>query len=671
MRASPVYPAWSGKTHELIRCDDAQLRTRISTVPRLQQLWVALFLCAAVATASASVTFKNLTSFDGTDGNDPTTMNLVQGIDGELYGTTQYGGTENLGTVFKISSTGTLTTLWNFCKESGCPDGDRPVTGLTVVPGGDLYGTTYAGGAHNGGVIFKITPTGVLTVVHSFCASFGCADGVNPEAPLVLATDGNLYGTTVLGGVGGCGGCHGGGIAFRISLSGTFAKIHDFCTGTCAEYANPSNVLVQASDGNFYGEMTGRSGYYDGNVFRMTPAGKVTVLYTFCKLTNCADGVFPQGGLVQGANGDLYGTTQAGGKYNDGTFFAITLAGTPTTLHSFDYVTAGNLGADEIAGVILGNDENFYGVATEGGEGCTFGCGTVFKVTPTGVLTTLHEFQDLSDGALPWGLVQDTSGAFYGATPVGPYTGKNLGTVYTVGDGLAPFVELVTNYGPVGKTIDILGQGFTGATGVTFDGVKATFDNVSNTYMTVTVPSGALTGTVTVTTFTNTYRSNTIFKVTPQFTSFSPAAGAVGSTVTLTGVSLTQTSSVMIGGLAATFKVGSDTKLTATVPAGAKNAQSIVITTAGGTTSKGPFAVEPHIASFSPTSGAVGTEVTVSGTTFTGASKVTFDGVDATSFEVINDSEVKAIVPSGAKTGPIGITTPGGTATSSTNFTVN
>lgn len=361
-------------------------------------LGVAL-LCVVASIATASVTFKNLVNFNGADGNSPSNVILVQGIDGEMYGTTQYGGTANLGTAFKINAAGTLTTLWSFCKQSGCPDGDRPVAGLTVVPGGDLYGTTYAGGAHNGGVVFKITPAGALSVVHSFCGSFGCADGLNPQAPLLLASDGNLYGTTLLGGVGGCGGCHGGGTAFRISLSGAFAKIHDFCTGTCSDASNPSNVLVQATDGNFYGEMTGRSGYYAGNVFRMTPAGKVTVLYTFCKLTSCTDGVFPQGGLVQGANGDLYGTTQSGGKYNDGIFFAITLAGTPTTLHSFDYVTAGNLGADIDSGVILGNDGNFYGASAEGGKGCVFGCGTTFKITPAGVLTTLHEFQNISDGA--------------------------------------------------------------------------------------------------------------------------------------------------------------------------------------------------------------------------------------------------------------------------------
>ena len=433
--------------------------------------------------------------------------------------------------------------------------------------------------------------------------------------------------------------------------------------------------LMQASDGNFYLTDTGRDGYSDGNIWKITPAGKGTKLYGFCQLTNCADGDFPGGPLVQGANGSLYGDAMGGGEYGDGTFFELTLAGKLTTLHSFNYMTAGNLGSDPNSSVILGNDGNFYGVVAFGGEGCVSGCGTVFKMTPAGGLTTLHEFQDVHDGSGPWGLMPDTSGAFYGATPVGcsPFVSgcTNYGTLYSVSDGLVPFVELITNYGAVGNTIDILGQGFTGATGVTFDGVSAKFDNLSDTYMTVTVPTGALTGTVTVTTFTDTYKSNKIFLVRPQFTSFSPAAGAVGSTVTLTGVSLTQTSSVMIGGVGATFKVVSDTKVTATVPAGAKNAESILITTAGGSASKGPFAVEPHISSFTPTSGPVGTEVKISGTTFTGASKVTFGGVDATSFEVVNDSQVDAIVPSGAKTGPIEITTPGGAGTSATTFTVN
>jgi uncharacterized repeat protein (TIGR03803 family) len=638
----------------------------------LSKFSTLMLLCTAATLASASPTFQALVSFKGTNGSDAAYYDLIQGVDGELYGTTQLGGTYNQGTVFKIDSAGNLTTLWNFCQVSGCPDGNHPAAGLTIITGGNLYGTTYYGGAHGAGTVFKITPAGVLTTVHSFCndpIGSSCIDGANPAAQLLLAADGNLYGTTVLGGTGGCPGCHGGGTAFKMSLSGAFTKIHDFCTGTCTDYGNPSNPLMQAADGNFYGEIYGRYAYYAGNIFRMTPAGKVTLLYTFCKLTNCTDGVFPSGGLVQGANGNLYGTTAGGGQYNDGEFFEITTTGTLTVRHSFANAT-GNLGLTSNSGVILGFDGNFYGVTYQGGTGnCVFACGSVFSMTPTGSLTTLYSLNGNPDGTGPWGLVQDTNGPFYGTTLSGG--ASNIGTVYTLADGLGPFVKLVTTNGKVGTTIDILGQGFTGATGVAFDGVPATFSIVSGAFITAVVPHGALTGTVTVTTSAATYQSSKKFKVTPQLTAISPAGAIVGATVTLTGVSLTQTSGVTIGGKAAAFAVVSDTEVTAVVPAGAKTGQGITIKTAGGSASKGPFAVDPNITGFTPTSGPVGTEVTITGTTFTGTSKVAFGGVDATSFQVINDSEVKATVPTGAATGPIAITTSAGTATTSTNFTVN
>lgn len=638
---------------------DMQLRRKLVRLPGTgaRSSLVTALLCAFTSIASASATYKDLVNFDTTNGQNPIQMTLVQGIDGDLYGTTELGGTYGYGTVFKISPSGTLTALWSFCEKKNsngfCADGDQPMAGLTLVIGGDLYGTTFGGGEHNAGTVFKITPAGELTTVYSFCSLGGCADGLNPNSgtALIQGTDANLYGSTSKN-------------FFRLTPAGKLTTLYTY-PSFAVQY--PTGVL-QASDGNFYITVSGGVAQ-NGFILKITPAGKAATLYSFCSLTKCLDGANPGGPLVQGANGNFYGTTANGGKYGNGTFFELTLAGKLTTLHSFDYGTAGNLGADENSGLILGADGNFYGVASEGGEDCVFGCGTLFRMTPAGMLTTVYEFTGGNFSWGPWGIAQDTDGTFYGTTTNGGP--KSIGTVYSVSDGLAPFVELVTNYGPVGKTIDILGQDFTGATGVTFDGVKATFDNLSNTYMTVTVPSGALTGTVEVTTFTATYKSKTIFKVTPQFTSFAPAATAVGGTLTLTGVSLTQTSSVTIGGVAATFKVVSDKEVTAVVPAGAKNGQSIVITTAGGSTSKGPLAVEPKITSFTPTSGPVDTEVTISGTTFTGTSKVTFDGVEATSFEVVNDSEVKALVPSGAKTGAIGITTAGGTATSSANFTVN
>jgi hypothetical protein len=242
---------------------------------------------------------------------------------------------------------------------------------------------------------------------------------------------------------------------------------------------------------------------------------------------------------------------------------------------------------------------------------------------------------------------------------------------YSLDVGLKPLVNLITWTATVGKTVEILGQGFTGTTGVSFNGIAAKFKNVSDTYMTATVPAGALTGPVTVTTFTSSLPSNRSFLVTPQINSFTPASGVVGTSVTITGVSLTQTTGLTIGGKAASFKVKSDTQVTATVPAGAKTGKTITITTPGGTASStAKLVIEPSIKSFTPTSGPVGTSVTITGNSFTGTTQVTFGGIVATSFKAVGDTKVDALVPTGAKTGPITVTTAGGTGTSSSNFTV-
>lgn len=593
MKNAQVRQTLTHKNFASVTSHDGLSHNRGRATSMLPAFSILILLCTVATLASASPTFKALVSFNGTNGSDAANYDLIQGVDGELYGTTQIGGTYNQGTVFKIDSAGNLTTLWSFCQVSGCPDGNRPAAGLTIVTGGNLYGTTYYGGAHGAGTVFKITPAGVLTTIHSFCAQpvgSSCVDGANPSAQLLLAADGNLYGTTVLGGTGGCPGCHGGGIAFKISSSGTFKKIHDFCTGTCTDYGNPSNPLMQASDGNFYGEIYGRYAYYSGNIFRMTPAGRVTLIYPFCKLTNCTDGVFPSGGLVQGANGNLYGTTSGGGQYNDGEFFEITTSGTLTVLHSFANAT-GNLGLNPNSGVILGFDGNYYGVTYQGGTGsCVFACGTVFSMTPTGALTTLYSLDGNPDGTGPWGLVQDTNGPFYGTTLSGG--ASNIGTVYSLDDGLGTFAKLVTINGKVGATVDILGQGLTGTTGVKFGTGSATkFTVVSDTFLTVVVPTSGTTGAVTVMTPGGTLTSSQSFKVMPVITSFTPTAGPVGTQVTITGGGFTGATKVTFGGVkATTFTVNSAAQITADVPTGAKTG-AIAVTTIGGTGSKGTFTV--------------------------------------------------------------------------------
>jgi large repetitive protein len=196
------------------------------------------------------------------------------------------------------------------------------------------------------------------------------------------------------------------------------------------------------------------------------------------------------------------------------------------------------------------------------------------------------------------------------------------------------------------------------------------FDIGSDTYLTATIPAGALSGPVTVATPTGTRSLNRNFLVKPQVESFSPPSAVVGSTVTITGVSLTQTTLATVGGKAASFSVISDTEVTATVPAGAKTGDAISVTTAGGTASStAKLVVEPEITSFAPKKGPVGASVTITGHNFTGATAVTFGGV-AAAVTVVNDTKIDAQVPPGAVTGPIAVTTAGGTGTSTTSFTV-
>jgi uncharacterized repeat protein (TIGR03803 family) len=399
----------------------------------------------------------------------------------------------------------------------------------------------------------------------------------------------------------------------------------------------------------------------------VTATGAITVLHTFKGYPT--DGNRPLGILVQGTDGNFYGTTYHGGTTNNnGTVFKISPTGAYSLLYSFNYGN-GNFDAQlPLAGLTLGTDGSFYGTTGNGG---TKNAGAIFKITPAGAEKVLYSFCSVTcnDGfgaATP--LVLHTDGKFYGNT-----NGNSLGgaVFYSFDVGFKPLVDLVTWSAKVGKTVEILGQGFTGTTKVSFNGVSAPFTNLTDTYMTATVPAGATTGTVTVTTFTNTMKSNRAFLVTPQITSFTPASGIVGTPVTITGVSLTQATKVTIGGKAATFTVKSDTQVTTTVPAGAKTGMKITITTPGGiANSPLAFAVVPSITSFSPASGPVGTSVTITGNSFTKATSVTFGGVAATSYQVISDIEVKALVPTGAVTGPIAVTTPGGTGTSATNFTV-
>ncbi|HSZ00753.1 MAG TPA: choice-of-anchor tandem repeat GloVer-containing protein [Terriglobales bacterium] len=245
-----------------------------------------------------------LHSFAGTpDGEDPRSV-LVRDAAGNLYGTTQYGGTNGgYGTVFKLDANGKLTLLYSF---AGTPDGDDPYAGLLRDKAGNLYGTTQYGGTNGGyGTVFKLSPKGKVTLLHSFA---GTPDGVNPLAGLLLDGAGNLYGTTYYGGTNG-----GFGTVFKLSTKGKLTLLHSFAG--MPDGQNPYARLIRDAAGNLYGATFygGTSGY--GTVFKLDTGGKLTVLHSF---NDAPDGAHPIGGLVLDKAGNLYGTTSDGGDLRCG-----------------------------------------------------------------------------------------------------------------------------------------------------------------------------------------------------------------------------------------------------------------------------------------------------------------------------------------------------------------
>jgi uncharacterized repeat protein (TIGR03803 family) len=549
-------------------------------------LWKTIGLvgvfCAAAVVASPGQTFTSLVSFNGTDGEHPV-GSLVQGLDGNFYGTTAEGGADTscnfgsgCGTVFKITPGGTLTTLHSF----DGTDGSNPYAGLVLATDGNFYGTTVAGGAHEEGTIFKITTGGKLTTLYSFCAQTKCTDGAGPYAGLIQATDGNFYGTTEGGGA------NNWGTVFKVTPGGTLTTLHSF---DFTDGARPYAAPVQATDGNFYGTTSSGTantfscfGFPCGTVFKITPGGTLTTLHGFDNI----DGGNPYAALVQGTDGNFYGTTYTS---EGGTVFRITPGGTLTTLRVFGHTD----GQNPYAGLVLATDGNFYGTTAWSGpllEYSDTGPGTIFKITPGGALTTLHSF-DTTDGSHPYaGLVLATDGNFYGATSGG---GANYdGTVFSLAVGLGPFVETLPIFGEVGAAVMILGTDLTGATSVTFDGIAAAFTVVSSSEITTTVPSGAATGNVQVTTPQGTLISNVNFRVTPTTSDFSPTGGTVGTSVVVTGEGFRGATCMSIGGVMATsLTVDSDTQITAAVPTGAKTGHIAVSTLGGTAVSAGSFTV--------------------------------------------------------------------------------
>ena len=353
----------------------------------MQLLWTVVLVLPAFG-AHAGVVLTTLYSFTGTNDGEYPGAALVQASDGSLYGTTRGGGTYGGGTVFRISTNGTLTTLYSFTSGD---DGGIPVAALVQGTDGNLYGTADDFGQYGLGTIFQIGTDGTLTTLYSFP---GGDDGGHPWGGLVQGADGNLYGTTI--GVMFDSGVGGLGTVFQISTNGVLNTLYSFAGN---DGAMPRAGLVQGSDGNFYGTTSAGGTDNQGTVFQINTNGALTTLYSF---TGGDDGGSPWATLAQGSDGNFYGATSGGGTDNQGTVFQISTNGTLTMLYSF---TGGKDGGEPDAGVVQGSDGKFYGTTSAGGADNQ---ATIFEISANGALTTLYSFTG-NDGAIPdrAGLVQE------------------------------------------------------------------------------------------------------------------------------------------------------------------------------------------------------------------------------------------------------------------------
>ncbi|HEX3720789.1 MAG TPA: choice-of-anchor tandem repeat GloVer-containing protein [Verrucomicrobiae bacterium] len=343
---------------------------------------------------------------------------LAQGTNGVFYGSARNGGTNGFGALFQITAAGVERNLYSFQDGN---DGGSPGAGLTQGTNGLFYGVAETGGSNGYGSIFEITTNGTFTALHSFArlkakGTTGLLtniDGDTPTAALTLGTNGNFYGSASQGGT------NSFGTLFEMTHQGKVTVLYSF--SNTVDGGAPLAALLQFTNGNFYGTTTtgGSNGY--GTFFQLTAAGKVTPLYSF---TGGDDGAIPEAPLINGHDGNLYGTCTAGGSGGSGTIFKITTNGVLTPLYSFTQTSVGspyynNDGADPKT-LILGQDGNFYGAAYDGG---TNGAGGIFEFNEIAGLAPIYSFSYLSyngllyensDGGNPSGLLQASDGDFYG-----------------------------------------------------------------------------------------------------------------------------------------------------------------------------------------------------------------------------------------------------------------
>jgi uncharacterized protein (TIGR03437 family) len=385
-----------------------------------------VLLCAAAAIGAEAQTYTRLASVAGFNGSNPAI--LVQGVDGNFYGVTSTGGAGS-SVIFKMIPSGTLSEFYSFDELSGADS-------LIAGKNGDLYGLSYGDGnpfistpgvdiIGNEGTVFQLTPQGSLTRIFLFS---GTGQGGTNELSLSLGSDGNFYGTSQFGGSNVTDPLLGAGNVFKVTPAGTETVLYNF-SGNGSDGTGANSVIL-ASDGNLYGTtVAGGSGSCHlksvggtvlsngcGTIFKIISGSSFETIYNF---TGAPDGAFPETPLVEGPDGNLYGTASALGPNGNGTVFKITRNGALTTLHAFN-----GMDGSAAAALTPGQDGNFYGTTSSGGSAQA---GTIFEITPAGTLTTLYNFcmtANCADGASGRGIIQASDGNLYGVT----YAGGAFGT---------------------------------------------------------------------------------------------------------------------------------------------------------------------------------------------------------------------------------------------------
>jgi uncharacterized repeat protein (TIGR03803 family) len=443
-----------------------------------------------------SQTVREVLGFTGNLSSYGGGMTPVQGRDGKLYGsTTGFGLATTGGSVVRITMGGKASAVYTFSQVNTFP------SGLVLATDGSFYGVLGTEGSFSSGVLFKVTSAGTYTALYNFT---GGSDGRYPTAPPIQASDGNLYGTTENGTV------DDGTVYKFVPSTGTFTTIFSFSQ----DGLQGSGIVsppVQATDGNLYGvaQQGGANGC--GTIFTLATSGTLLRVYSFpCG----AGGNIPLGPLIQASDGNLYGATQWGGNMTArgdchsgcGTVFRMS-HGVVTILYSFS--GSPNDGAFPTSGLLEGTDGNLYGGTYQGG---TNGFGTLYQIATSSQYKVLYNFAYRIGSGATAALMQNTNGKFYGNTSFGGRNGE--GAIYSLDMGLVPFIALVRYTGGIGQPVQILGQGLTGSTAVTVNGMAATsFKVVSDTYMTAVVPTGVTTGPVVVSTPTGTLTSNHNFQI--------------------------------------------------------------------------------------------------------------------------------------------------------------